>query len=311
MKLKLTLACFACLSTLLMAWQGFMGSLGIKQSDLQAQAERAVRNYGSEVTIPWFGTQTRNAAKALSEQNRAAAVREIGATVKALMMSKPFMDAHAAYIKQQFKAVDHGVKVQSPEEKYKAMTAGGDAAIDEATKQAAAQMAQMLMQIPAAQLAPMFESDLSGWERQMKSRNAKTAAKAQQMYARAKALQPLVASDPEKFKKGYAVLKSVDMGGPDSLADLESSGNRAQQEQEQANFDKHNLRAVLKVKLNNFVALASTVDFAAQTVQQGKTVKFVNPAYQSKTDVWKACYRAGRAPTAAAIEFARAWLKEL
>lgn len=305
------LTALTCACTALLGWQGFMGSLGIKQSDLQAQAERAVRNYGSEVTIPWFSAQTRNAAKALNEQNRAAAVKEIGAAVKALMMSKPFMDAHAAYIRQNFKAVDHGIKVQSPEEKHKAMMAGGDAAIDEATKQAAAQMAQMLLQLPAASLVSMFESDLGDWERQSKSRNASTAAKGQKLYARAKALQPLIASDPEKFKKGYAVLKSVDMGGADNLSSLEASGNQMQREQEQISWDRHNLRAVLKAKLNGFVAVASTVDFAAQTVQQGKMLKFVNPAYQSKSDVWKACYRAGKAPTAAAIEFARGWAKEL
>jgi len=311
MKRKMMLACIACLSTALMGWQGFMESLGIKHSDLQAQAERAVRNYGSEVTMPWFSVQTRNAAKSLSEQNRAGAVREIGATVKALMMSKPFMDAHAAYIGQSFKAVDHGIKVQSPEEKQKAMMAGGDAAVDEATKQAAAQMAQMLLQLPAAGLVPLFESDLSDWERQSKSTNAQTAANGRNLYSKAKVLQPLIASNPEQFKRGYVVLKSIDMGGAGDLASLESSGNRVRQEQEQENWNKHNLRAVLKVKLNGFIQIASTVDFAAQTVQQGRVVKFVNPAYQGKPDIWKACYRAGRAPTAAAIEFARGWAKEL
>jgi hypothetical protein len=53
------------------------------------------------------------------------------------------------------------------------------------------------------------------------------------------------------------------------------------------------------------------VDFAAQTVQQGNRVKFVNPAYERKGYLWKAMYRAGKAPTGAMAEFARAWLKEL
>jgi len=153
--------------------------------------------------------------------------------------------------------------------------------------------------------------DLSGWERQSKSRNAKAQAKGQKLYTRAKALQPLIASDPEKFKKGYVVLKSIDMGGPDNEAELVAGGNKAQQEQEQTNWDKYNLRAVLKPKLSAIVAEASTVDFAAQTVRQGDKLKFVNPAYERKSDVWKAMYRAGKAPTATALEFARAWLKEL
>ena len=312
MKRSLILAGAVCLPAVMMAWQGLMGGLGIKSGDLRAQAERTTRGYAeTRLTIPFFSQPTRQAAKALSEQQRAAAGREIGAAVKGLVMSKTFMDAHAAYIMKERKAVDHGIKVLSPEEKFKAMSAGGEAAIDEATKQAAAQMAQMLLTLPAAQIVPMFESDMSDWERQTKSRNAKTQAKGQKLYARAKAIQPLITSDPEKFKKGYVVLKSIDMGGPDSEAGLQAGGNKAQQEQEQTNFDKYNLRAVLKPKLNALVEEASSVDFAAQTVRQGDKLKFVNPAYERKSEVWKALYRAGKAPAAAAIEFARAWLKEL
>ncbi len=312
MKRTWILAGAVCLPAALMAWQGLMGGLGIKPGDLQAQAERATRAYAeTRLTIPWFNQQTRQAAKALSEQQRAAAVREIGLAVKGLVVSKSFMDAHAAYIKQQHKAVDHGIKVKSPEEKYKEMAAGGDAAIDEATKQAAAQMAQMLLMLPVGQIKPMFESDLSDWERQSKSNRPKTKAKGEKLYTRAKAIQPLIASDPEKFKKGYVVLKSIDMGGPDNEAELQAGGNKAQQEAEQTNWDKYNLRAVLKPKLSVLVAEAATVDFAAQTVRRGDKLKFVNPDYERKSDIWKALYRAGKAPAAALLEFARAWMKEL
>ena len=310
MRLKLVLAA-ACVPAAVMAWQGYMTGLGITQAALKAEAEKSLRYYSENVTMPWFGPQTRAAAKALSEQSRAAAVREIMGAVKGIVMSPAFMDAHAAYIRQSNKAVDHGIKVLSPEEKYKQMMAGGEAAVDEATRQAAAQMAQMLMQIPAAQLAPMFESDLGDWERQAKSGRGQSAAKAQKMYARAKALQPLITSDPKAFQKGYALLKSVEMGGPDDAGSIEASGNRMQQEQEQANWNKYNLKAVLRMKLNAVVKEAATVDFAAQTVQQGNRVKFVNPAYEQKSSLWKSMYRAGKAPTGAMAEFARAWLKEL
>lgn len=310
MRLNLKLAA-AFVPAAVMAWQGYMTGLGITQAALKAEAEKSLRFYSENVTMPWFGPQTRAAAKALSEQNRAAAVREILGAVKGIVMSPAFMEAHAAHIKQSNKAVDHGIKVLSPEERHKQMMAGGEAAIDDATKQAAAQMAQMLMQIPAAQLAPMFESDLGDWERQTKSRNAETAAKGKKLYARAKALQPLITSDPKAFQKGYALLKSLEMGGPDDAGSIEASGNRMQQEQEQANWNKYNLKAVLRMKLNAVVKEASTVDFAAQTVQQGNRLKFVNPAYEQKSSLWKSMYRAGKAPTGAMAEFARAWLKEL
>lgn len=53
------------------------------------------------------------------------------------------------------------------------------------------------------------------------------------------------------------------------------------------------------------------VDFAAETVQKGSVLVFVNPAYEKKSLTWKAMYRAGKGPTAADVEVAKAWLKEL
>jgi hypothetical protein len=37
----------------------------------------------------------------------------------------------------------------------------------------------------------------------------------------------------------------------------------------------------------------------------------VNPAYEKKSVIWKAMFRAGKGPSAAGVEVARAWLKEL
>ena len=68
---------------------------------------------------------------------------------------------------------------------------------------------------------------------------------------------------------------------------------------------------MLTRRLDEFIATASTVDFAAQTRQaQGKTL-FVSPQYERKNSEWKALYRAGKEPVTAALEFARQWRKEL
>ena len=91
MRLKLVLAA-ACVPAAVMAWQGYMTGLGITQAALKAEAEKSLRYYSENVTMPWFGPQTRAAAKALSEQNRAAAVREIMGAVKGIVMSPAFMD---------------------------------------------------------------------------------------------------------------------------------------------------------------------------------------------------------------------------
>lgn len=311
MKIKFVAMALAGLPAAVLAWQGHLGVLGITESALRAEAEKAVRYYSQNDSIPWFGAKTRDAAKAMSEQDRAAAVKEILAAVKAIVMSKPFMDAHAEYVKKEHKGVDHGIKVLSPEEKHKAMMAGGEAAMDELTRQTAVQMAQMVKQMPDMALKPMFEEDMKSWERESKSGSAKSRAKGQRLYAGAKAIEGLIATDLEKFKNGYMVLKSIDMGGPDNLAAIQGGANQQQMEEEQSNWNKYSLKAVLKGRLSRIVKEASTVDFAAQTVQQGRTVKFVNPAYERKSPTWKAMYRAGKAPTAALAEFANAWLKEL
>jgi hypothetical protein len=53
------------------------------------------------------------------------------------------------------------------------------------------------------------------------------------------------------------------------------------------------------------------VNFAAPTVEKGETEVFVNPADERQGALWKACFRAGAAPTAAALALAKAWLAEL
>ena len=67
----------------------------------------------------------------------------------------------------------------------------------------------------------------------------------------------------------------------------------------------------LRHPVQTFATLVPTVDFAAATTQKGGSTVFTNPAYEKKGAVWKACFRAGKAPSQAALAFAQAWLKEL
>lgn len=64
---------------------------------------------------------------------------------------------------------------------------------------------------------------------------------------------------------------------------------------------------MIKKRLQEFLALSATVDFEARL---NGTV-FANPEYESKSDQWKMCYRAGKPVIDAAREEAEAWLKEL
>ena len=59
------------------------------------------------------------------------------------------------------------------------------------------------------------------------------------------------------------------------------------------------------------MTIAAKVNFDAKTVEKNEQTFFVNPADERQGALWKACFRAGAAPTAAALKLARAWLAEL
>ena len=55
---------------------------------------------------------------------------------------------------------------------------------------------------------------------------------------------------------------------------------------------------------NEYIENDPTVEKAGKTV-------FVNAADEKRSALWKACFRAGAAPTAAGVKLAKAWLSEL
>jgi hypothetical protein len=72
-------------------------------------------------------------------------------------------------------------------------------------------------------------------------------------------------------------------------------------------------RALVARRLREFLAACKDVDFAAALLPKdpyGKR-RFTLTAYEQKPAEWKACYRAGKAPTEAARAAATAWLAEL
>ena len=68
---------------------------------------------------------------------------------------------------------------------------------------------------------------------------------------------------------------------------------------------------VLSGKLTEFLEKSKDVDFTAQTKDVNNRKKFVNAAYEGKSDIWKFCYRMGKTPTVTARAFAQQWLAEM
>lgn len=71
------------------------------------------------------------------------------------------------------------------------------------------------------------------------------------------------------------------------------------------------LNVKLRDVLKNFLTDTEGVDYSAKTAPKGDKLKFVNTAFESKSDLWKKAYRAGKPATDAARGFAREWLAAL
>ena len=225
-------------------------------------------------------------------------------------MSDAFAKAHADAIKQQHEAVDHGITgLLSTEELVKRK----DFAAIEARNDggSAAAIVDNMEGQNAKTLQLLISQNLESWTRNAENVKRKDRAKYQKMVRDAQALQALGASDLQKLRRGVAVLYSMDQGGPDTEQALYALRDRSRAESEQLAWDRSNLKTVLKQQLTAFVALVPTVDYAAATKEADGRVRFVNPAHEKKGQVWKACFRAGKAVSMSAMEMAQAWLKEL
>ena len=259
--------------------------------------------------LPSIPAAATAAAYALSESAQAAFVETVGAALKTLVMSAGFQAEHEASIKSEHQAVDHGLKgVIGFEEAMKKNDLKAIEAIQ--LRQVVAMGVEQVRIVPPEALKQSLTSEMADWNKRAADPKNSERAKYQKLVAKGKTLEPLPAKD-EKFLMGYAVLKSIDNDGPDTEEAVLAIHRRVQDEKEQAAWDEHNLRGQLKRNLTAFVAVASKVNFKAPTVEKSGKTMFVNAADEKQGAMWKACFRAGEAPTAAALKLAKAWLLEL
>jgi ribosomal protein S30 len=224
-------------------------------------------------------------------------------------MSAAFQAEHEASIKSEHQAVDHGLKgVVGVAEAMKKNDLKTIEAIQ--LREVVAMGVDQVRTVPPEALKQAFTEDLADWNKRAADPKRRDRAKYQKLVARAQPLEALPAKD-EKFLLGYAVLKSIDNDGPDTEEAVLAIHKRVHDEREQAAWDAHNLKGRLKQQLTAFVAIASKVNFNAPTVEKSGTTMFVNAADEKQGAIWKACFRAGEAPTAAALKLAKAWLLEL
>lgn len=315
MKKYVITAAVVCLPAAVWAWQGSMAAINLSTQALHSAIEQATRHKGEDTPIVRLGAREIAAARALPETQQVALMRELAAATKAVVMSSAFQSAHDAYIAREYKAADHGLKVKSGDQMLAGVgTDDGNAEFMlKVQRDMAASIIQVMMDSKIDDVRMMFDASVKDWTRDANNarRSAKDRAKYQKLVDGAQKIEGLSATDPVKFRRGYAVLRSAENDGLDTEEALFGGAASAENEAAQLMWDKHNLRGGLKRVLSQIVAEAPTVDFAAATTMKDRTSIFVNPTYEKKSLTWKAMYRAGKAPTAAGVEFAKAWLKEL
>ena len=259
--------------------------------------------------LPYIPTAAATAAYALGDSARAALVETVGLALKSLVNSAAFVTEHAAFVKNEHRGADHGLKgVVTIEDAMKRNDFKAIEAMQ--AREMVAIGVDQARSMPAEDLKRQLLQELPRWRTRAAEPKRSDRIKFQKMVAVAEPIEALAATD-EQFLRGYAVIRSIDVGGPDTADAVFATHARVKQEKEQAAYDSHNLAGQLKQQLTTFVAIASKVNFDAPTVQKGGQTLFVNPADERQGALWKACFRAGEASTAAALKLARAWLAEL
>jgi len=259
--------------------------------------------------LPYIPTAATTAAYALGDSARVALVETVGAALKALVMSPAFLAEHDAFIKGEHHGVDHGLKgVVGIEDALKKNDLKTIEAIQ--AREIVAMGVFQVQNMPAEYLKQEFVQELTKWKEQAANPKLRDRAKYQKLVARAQPIEALPATD-QKFVRGYAVLKSIDNDGPDTEEAVFAITQRVSDEREQSAYDSHSLKGQLKQQLTTFVTIASKVNFDAPTAQKSGKTMFVNAADERQGAIWKGCFRAGPASTAAALKLARAWLAEM
>lgn len=259
--------------------------------------------------IPFFNPATVAAMKLLDNNGRVALVQKTAPTIKALVQSETFAKAHAEYIKSNFNAVDHGIVAKDLETMFKT----GDTAGAEAyrQRQMAMNIVDQVEQQSAADIQRTLGVFLPMWKQSAQQSTGANKAKYERMVKDGEALAAAGTGDVVKMRRSFAVLMSLNADGIGDEAKLYAMREEAKKEVQQIAWNQYNLNAVVKKQLTTFVTECGTVDFTAKTEVKNNRDKFVNAAYERKSDIWKACYRAGQPATNAARQFAQGWLKEL
>ena len=280
--------------------------LKLTQEQLSSQVfEQLTQDYSS----PYLSYDSRQAAKQLSAQARATAVRALYPLVRTYVESDDFRNRYDSWLRGKYHISD------TPDPSSTMTSADLRAMINEQLDQTLAAFSNLTPQL----LGLMLPEQIAQLQEQMQNADAPTKAAMSRELTELKQIQPLVTSKPDEFKTRFLASMKRSMAyhlEEDMKNEEEQLAKAKEQAEEQRDNEaryqaEKNPNLVIRKKLREFIALAESVDFDAQTQKQGYRVEFVRDDYRGKSREWKQLYRIGREPVMAARDLARTWLKEL
>ncbi|RRB06826.1 hypothetical protein [Larkinella rosea] len=284
--------------------------LGLTSEQVQ---QTAFTNVTSDRLAAPFSSKVRQLAKNIPDGSRVAAVQAMGAVVKTYASSADFKKRYQDWLKQKY-----GISDEKTREAAQAQnTSVGD--VQAVYNQQAAMIQSSYSQMPPATLAMMIQSQIQMLQQELSGAEGDDKTTKTKELGELKRIQTLSKTNPDEFKKQYIANfdKMLKQQMAQSRGDME--GKLAESKQEAADYQKRladykaapDLNTALKQRLNDFIALAGSVDFNAQLVQRGSKSEFANPEYRNKPENWKLLFRMGKEPVQAARSFAQNWVKEL
>jgi hypothetical protein len=281
-------------------------------SELKLSPEEVTNQVFSHLTeaysTPDISYESRRIARQLSAQARVSAVRGLYAAVRAYTQSEDFKSRYDEWLRAKYHISD----AQADEN---LSTVDLRAVVNEQLDQTMEAFTNM----PPTMLALMAKEQTSQIQEQIKTAEGEEKAELTRDLQTLRQLQPLAGTKPAEFKTKYLAFTRHYMARQmgEGLEKEEQRQAEAQARAQEHKADEAAYRAnanpnlALKKKLREFIVLAESVDFDAQTQKQGYKVEFVREDYRQKSREWKQLYRIGREPVLAARDLARTWLSEL
>lgn len=148
-----------------------------------------------------------------------------------------------------------------------------------------------------------YKKSVAEMEEAIKKADANTKPVFQQVLEQSKKLLKDAEDPNNKSMAGYA------KAYPDMVkASQEAYAGQLKEWEEQY---PANHMLFVKRRLDQFLEETKDIDFAAELVTQNGRKKFVNPAYEKKSNRWKMAFRAGKEVVEPARAFVQLWIAEI